>query len=61
LGWYSEFDADIHKDGGEYWYDLVTQLAPPSNFSNMALMKFGGESIFLADPGDGMGGGERFP
>ncbi len=61
LGWYSEFDADVHKDGGEYWYDLVTQLAPPRNFSNMALRTFGGDDIYLAAPGDGMGGGERFP
>lgn len=61
LGWYSEFDADTHKDGGEYWYDLVTRLAPPNSFNNMALRSFGGDDIYLADPGDGMGGGERFP
>ena len=61
LGWYSHFDADIHKDGGEYWYDLVVQITPPNSIANMALRSLGGEDIFLADPGDGMGGGERFP
>jgi len=61
LGWYSHFDADTHKDGGEFWYDLVVQIAPPKGFKNTPLLKLKGQNTFLADPGDGMGGGERFP
>jgi len=60
LGWYSKFDTEIHANGGEFWYDLKVQPAgiPPQFKSFNALS---GSSFTLADPGDGMGGGERFP
>lgn len=59
MGWYSHFDTENHKDGGEFWYDLKVQPEIPSQFKQFA--KLNNSTFTLADPGDGMGGGERFP
>ena len=60
LGWYSKFNTEIHADGGEFWYDLKvepTNIPPAATHFKMLM----GSTFSLADPGEGMGGGERFP
>ena len=60
LSWYADFDADKDKNGGEFWYDLVVQLN--GGFTNNPFLRtLDGDNTFFGDPGDGMGGGERFP
>jgi len=59
LGWYSHFDADVHNDGGEFWYDLKVEPNIPSSLKMLASLN--GSTFNLVDPGNGMGGGERFP
>jgi len=69
LGWYSKFDIDKHHDGGEFWYNLIFKRNTSFNnfdsfnrISSFTESAFDdGEDEFFGDPGDGMGGGERFP
>lgn len=68
MGWYSSFDTDEHRDGGEFWYNLKVGKKP-INCTNDKLNKISKvvskllsvNSITLVDPGNGNGGGDRFP
>ena len=59
LGWYSKFDADKHVNGGEFWYNLIFEVT--NNHPYFNFLKTIGSTTYAGDPGDGMGGGERFP
>ena len=68
MGWYSSFDTDEHRDGGEFWYNLKVGKKP-INCTNVELYKISEvvskllsvNGITLVDPGNGNGGGDRFP